>query len=152
MWTKMRTIIAGSGRCGRWHTPPLPSPPPLYFLPPLSLWSPSPLSPNSLAREYWMIYRNQMSRGRMIRLLAYPLPPLLSTTCLSFSVFACVAGRAYCIIRRRESLALYKSFNTLCVSAPRSCTQRRYMYILQQHLIPSPFHKKFTGNRHWLIW
>jgi hypothetical protein len=47
-------------------------------------------------------------------------PPLLP--CLSFSAFLFVAGRAYCrqrergrsqIIRRRESLVLYKQFNTL---------------------------------------
>jgi hypothetical protein len=52
-----------------------------------------------------------------------PLPPLQSACCLSFSVFLCVAFRAYCrergkggrsqIIRQRESLILYKSFNTL---------------------------------------
>ncbi len=53
--------------------------------------------------------------------------PLPSASCLSFSVFRCVAGRAYWreteerergwersqIIRRRESLILYKPFNTL---------------------------------------
>ncbi len=49
-------------------------------------------------------------------------PPPPSASCLSFSVFPCVASRAYwresggCarsqIIRPRESLALYKSFNT----------------------------------------
>jgi len=53
-------------------------------------------------------------------------PPLPPASCLSFSVFLCVAGEgpsrvegewwARCqIIRRRESLALYKSFNTLCL-------------------------------------
>ncbi len=54
-----------------------------------------------------------------------PFPPLLAASCLSFSVFLCVAGRAYWrerglrvwtrnqIIRQRENLALYKAFNTL---------------------------------------
>jgi len=53
-----------------------------------------------------------------------PFPPLPSASCLSFSVFLCVAGRAYWgekwvgdgwnqIIRPRERLALYKPFNTL---------------------------------------
>jgi hypothetical protein len=39
-------------------------------------------------REYWMIYRRpNFFRGRIIWLLShYPLPPLLSATCLSFSV------------------------------------------------------------------
>ncbi len=51
------------------------------------------------------------------------LPPSPSASCLSFSVFLCVAGRAYCwergvgrvwarsqIIRPQESLVIYKSF------------------------------------------
>ncbi len=49
-----------------------------------------------------------------------PFPPLPSTTCLSFSVFLCVTARAYCQdtgggrwAKSRESLALYKSFNTI---------------------------------------
>ncbi len=58
-------------------------------------------------------------------LLPHSFPPPPSASCLSFSVFLCVAGRAYWWerrekgwgrsqnIRRRESLVLYKSFNTL---------------------------------------
>jgi hypothetical protein len=55
----------------------------------------------------------RLSCGRIIRFLAHPLPPLLSASCLSFSVFLCVAGRACWrergwarsqIIRPRESL------------------------------------------------
>ncbi len=42
-----------------------------------------------------MIYRGQAFCGLMIRLLAHPLPPLLSASCLSFSVFLRVAGPAY---------------------------------------------------------
>jgi hypothetical protein len=52
-----------------------------------------------------------------------PSPPS-PASCLSFSVFLCVAGPAYWwekrgrgrsqIIRRRGSLVLYKAFNTLC--------------------------------------
>jgi hypothetical protein len=59
--------------------------------------------------------RTRLSRRRMIWLLSPPLP---SASCL-FSVFLYVAGRGYRegeerkIIRRRESLAHYKSFNTL---------------------------------------
>jgi hypothetical protein len=54
----------------------------------------------------------------MMRLLAHPLPPLPSASCLSFSVFLTREGvRGWAriqIIRPRECLALYKSFNTLC--------------------------------------
>jgi hypothetical protein len=62
----------------------------------------------------------------MIRLLANPLSPLsCQASCLSFSFFQCVAGQAYWhqerglrgegakIIRRWESLTIYKAFNTL---------------------------------------
>jgi hypothetical protein len=71
------------------------------------------------------LQRTSRSCGRMIRLLAHPLPPLPPSNCLSFSVFLCVGGLAYWrergkggrarsqIIRPRKSLALYKSFNTL---------------------------------------
>ncbi len=62
------------------------------------------------------------------RLLAHPLHPTLpAAVCLSLSVFLCVAGRAYWegwgegggggksqVIRQRENMALYKSFNPLC--------------------------------------
>ncbi len=69
--------------------------------------------------------RTRFSCSRMIRLHAHPLPPPLpSASCFSVSVFLCVAGWAYWwrggerwvwsqTIRPRESLALYKSFNTL---------------------------------------
>ncbi len=72
-----------------------------------------------------MIYRGPgflVSCSLMIRPLAHPLPPSLVSK--SFSFFPSVAGRAYWweregvgeepIIRLRESLALYKSFITLC--------------------------------------
>ncbi len=58
----------------------------------------------------------------MIRLHAHSLlPPCSSGSCVSFSVFLCVIGRSYLRERGgsgwarnpRESLALYKSFNTL---------------------------------------
>jgi hypothetical protein len=65
-------------------------------------------------------------------LVSSPTPtPLSWARCLSFLVFLCVAGRAYWrvrggkgwgrsqIIRRRESLAFYKSFNTLVGSKKR---------------------------------
>jgi hypothetical protein len=64
--------------------------------------------------------------------LAPPLPPPPSASCLSFSVFLCVAGRAYWrerlermgrrrskIIRRLESLVLFNSFNTLSSAVSR---------------------------------
>ncbi len=51
-----------------------------------------------------------------------PFPPS-PLSCLSFAVFLCVVSRAYWrgrarsqIIRPRESMALYKSFNTLCLT------------------------------------
>ncbi len=48
-----------------------------------------------MQRVFNDLKRNRLSFGRMIRLLAHPLPPPLpSWTCLSFSVFLCVAGRA----------------------------------------------------------
>ncbi len=50
-------------------------------------------------------------------------PPLPSASGLSFSVFLCVAYRAYWrerwgkgVIRRRDSLVLFKSFNNLCIA------------------------------------
>ncbi len=70
--------------------------------------------------------------------------PLPSAFCLSFTVFLCVAVRAYCresrgrwwrrsqIIRPRESLVLYKSFNTL-------------FYAPEAHII------YFTGSSWFLI-
>ncbi len=56
-------------------------------------------------------------------------PPPLSASCLSFSVFLCVGGRVYWweggggwernkILGGGESLALCKSFNTLCAQLP----------------------------------
>jgi hypothetical protein len=44
------------------------------------------------------LYKTKLSRCRMIWLLPNPSPtppPLPSASCLSFSVFLCVAGRAY---------------------------------------------------------
>ncbi len=60
----------------------------------------------------------------MLWLLLHPLfhLPLPSASCIFFSVFLCVADRAYWrrrgwgrsqIIQRRESLVLFKTFNTL---------------------------------------
>ncbi len=78
-------------------------------------------------RQYWMIYRGP---GFLRSYNSAPRPPpsspLLSATCLYFSVFLCVAGRAYSegrggkgwswsrITQPKESLALCKSFNTFC--------------------------------------
>jgi hypothetical protein len=63
--------------------------------------------------------RTRLSRRSIIWLLPHPFPPLLSASCLSFSVFLFVGGRANwrkrggmsLVIRRRESLVLYKSYN-----------------------------------------
>ncbi len=77
-------------------------------------------------RELWVIYRGP-DHLAVVWFGSPPtplLPTLLSETCLSFSVFLCIAGRHFWreseggwaksqIIRRRESLALYKSFNVL---------------------------------------
>jgi hypothetical protein len=69
-------------------------------------------------REYWMIYR-----GPDFGLVWLLLPPLTSASCISVSVFLCVAGRAYWMregaveepnhIWRRDSSVLYKSLDTL---------------------------------------
>ncbi len=47
------------------------------------------------SREYWMIHRKLDFLFRTIRLQAHPLPPCLPSAIVSFSVFLCVAGRAY---------------------------------------------------------
>ncbi len=67
--------------------------------------------------------RTMFSRCHMVWLLPHPIPLAPSAIYLSFSIFLCVAGRAYLwekgrlvdepIIRRRESLVAYKSFITL---------------------------------------
>jgi hypothetical protein len=68
-----------------------------------------------------------LSSCRMIWFLPHPpTPPLLSASCISFSVFVRIAGLAYDvrggsgwvrsqIVRRLECLVLYRSFNTLWV-------------------------------------
>ncbi len=77
------------------------------------------------------LLRIRLSRRRMIWLLLHPLPLLPTPGCFSFSVSPCVAGRLNDgrgwrgrgmsqIIRRRESLALYKSFNILWVNPKKS--------------------------------
>jgi hypothetical protein len=79
----------------------------------------------AFSREYWMIYRAP-SFLAVVWFGSSPTPfpiPFPSASCLSFSVFLCVAGRA-CWRERgrargaksydhRESLALYKLFTTL---------------------------------------
>ncbi len=70
------------------------------------------------------LYRVRLSRRCMIWLLLHPLTSLPSASCLSFSVFLCVAGWAYLsergrgwggskITRRPESLVLFELVNTL---------------------------------------
>ncbi len=91
-------------------------------------------------REYWIIQRGP----GFLAVVWYgsspiPLyPPLPSASCLSFSVLLRVAGWTYWrerrdevgeepyhhIIRRRESLVLCKSFNTLCISTLYKTTNR----------------------------
>ncbi len=55
--------------------------------------------------EYWMIYRGP---GFLPIVLfgssPTPFPPLRSASCLSFSVFLCVAGRAYWREKRGDGL------------------------------------------------
>jgi len=72
-------------------------------------------------RDYWMIYRGPDVLA-LVWFGSYPYPfPWAS--CLSFLVFLCITGRAKGgrewgrsqIIRQRESLALFRSFNTLCI-------------------------------------
>jgi hypothetical protein len=76
--------------------------------------------------EYWMMYRGTGFLA-VVWFGSSPIPsPLLpSASCLSFSIFLCVAVRAYWrereggwwgrsqIIKPWQSLVLYKSFNTL---------------------------------------
>jgi hypothetical protein len=67
-----------------------------------------------------VLWRTSLFRRQMFWLLPSPLP---SVSRLSFLVFLCVAGPAYWrergggsqTMRRRESLVLYKSFNTRCL-------------------------------------
>ncbi len=79
-------------------------------------------------REYWMIYREDQAFSPSYD-LALPPPPapvlLPLASCLFFSIFLCVAGRAYTDGRgrrggrgaesydRNKAWVLYKSFNTL---------------------------------------
>ncbi len=89
-----------------------------------------PLGPSKagLVREDLMLFTEGQAFLRSHDVAPRPLPtPLLSTSCLSFSVFLCNAGLAYRreggrgqrgqawrrIIRPQESLALYNPFNTL---------------------------------------
>ncbi len=85
---------------------------------------------SAVGREYWVIYRGPGFLA-VLWFGSSPTPfPLSfrSASCLSFSVFLCVAdqacwrptgerGRGWArsrIIRPQESLVFYKSFNTLC--------------------------------------
>ncbi len=54
------------------------------------------LGGTSVVREYWMIYRGPGLLA-LVWFGSTPthFPPLLSATCLSFSVFLCVGSRAY---------------------------------------------------------
>jgi hypothetical protein len=82
-----------------------------------------------ISRDCWMIIEDQSFSPSYTWLLPHPLPPHPSSSCLCFSVFLCVAGRAYWqergfegleevgeepIIRQRDSLVLYKSFKLSC--------------------------------------
>ncbi len=67
-------------------------------------------------RQYWMIYRWPCFLA-VVWFGSFP-PPLPLARCLSFLFFLCVASRAYRRgggpnRKRRESLVLYKSSNTL---------------------------------------
>ncbi len=91
--------------------------------------SPTPSSPSHQQvvspSQYSCVSPVELTDGnRMIWLLPPPLFPLTSASCIFFSIFLCIACRAYwrergwvsgtrSQIRLRESLALYKSFNTL---------------------------------------
>ncbi len=80
-------------------------------------------------KELNVLQRTRLSCGYIMRLLAHPHPPTPVSKLSLFSVFLCmcVAGRAYWwergsggwarrkIIRPRESLSFYKSFNSPCL-------------------------------------
>jgi hypothetical protein len=82
--------------------------------------------PLSQSREYWMIYRRP---GFLAVVWFGSSHSLLSARCFSFSIILCVADRAHSLtgegrrrgwegsqmILQRESMVLYKSFNTLWV-------------------------------------
>jgi hypothetical protein len=85
------------------------------------------------SREY-DLYRTMLCCGRMIRLLAHPLPSLSWQQVVSVSQSPCVSpveltdgrgGEGVCggsqIIRPRESLALYKSLYTLHTGYGNTC-------------------------------
>ncbi len=90
------------------------------------------MRPYVSCREYWMFYRGQGYRpwGGMIRLLAHTLPLPVPQLLVSLSQSSCVSpvellaggrGARSQIIWARESLALYKSFNTLWSRASICC-------------------------------
>ncbi len=104
---------------------------------------------------------------RMIRLLGIiPSPSLPSASFLSFAVFLCVAGLAYWhqrgrgwarsqIIRRQESLVLYKSFVTLCRAPTIFCTastvairlSSNSISVVRKHLVMKFFSYRFYKRR-----
>jgi hypothetical protein len=88
----------------------------------------SPLVYALIQRVLDDLWRTRLSCRRMICLLPHPLPPLYPEQVVSLYQYSCVSpvelfvgevggsrwGRSQ-IIRRRESLVLYKSFNPLCI-------------------------------------
>jgi hypothetical protein len=77
----------------------------------LNIWTKSLVKNWKSSREYWMIYRGPgfLALVRMYLLLPHSLPTLSSASCISISVFLCVADPAYW----RSSLVFCKSFNTI---------------------------------------
>jgi hypothetical protein len=96
-------------------------------------------NPYLAAESIERIIEEQAFCGRMIRLLAHPLPLLTLQHVVSLSHSSCVStvevngkgeGVGWArsqIILHRESLTLYKSFNILCLYASLIKFERMYV-------------------------
>ncbi len=108
-----------------------------------------------------MIYRRQgFLAGVRFGSSPSPFPPSLpSASCLSFSVFLCLAGRAYCRERRvkwpgeepnhttARSLVSFKSFNTLCLQRSETLYRSELLFRVLSGLKPSSGHCPYR----WLL-
>ncbi len=113
----------------------------------------------------------RLSCGRIIHLLAHSLPtPLPSARCLSFSQSSWVSpiklsywrereelGRGAKSIHPRESLAFFRSFNTLCAQTLYKPAQNQWcsgsiLLLKNCKIFPCLFTKKFGKRSSAVIW